>query len=185
MSSAMYGVALANGGAAVMHVGSRGGRGECTIAGGGGEPGGSVMTAGEVRQRLLAEIERRALADRYIDRDEEREVLQFAVQVGYGTDDARAELARVCGERGYVVESAVLGVIREQIAAAMADDGKIDRAEFERALHAAKAAMGGVKPDAEVKRLLVQMMEDTGTNRTKRGLFGNWYARLKRELGVV
>ncbi len=143
------------------------------------------MTADEVGQRLMAEIERRALNDRYIDRDEEREVLQFAVQMGCGHDDAKAELARLCEARGYVIESAVLGVIADQLATAMANDGKIDRAEFERAFDATKQAMGGVKPDAEVRKLLVQTMEDTGTNRIKRGLFGDWYAKVKKEVGVV
>ena len=143
------------------------------------------MTPADVRQRLASVIDQRGLDDGYIDRDEEREILQFAVQMGYGMDEARAELAAVCGERGYVIETAVLRVVSDQLAAAMANDGKIDRAEFERAFQATKAALRGKKDDREVKKLLVQTMEDTGRNRIKRGLFTNWYAKLKKELGVA
>lgn len=142
------------------------------------------MTPAEVRQRLANVIDQRATGDDYIDRDEEREILQFAVQMGYGLDEARAEMGVVCAERGYVLESAVLGVIREQIEAAVRNDGKIDRHEFERAVLAAKAAVRGKKTDADIKRMLVTMMEDTGNNRVKRGWFTDWYATLKRELGV-
>ncbi len=142
------------------------------------------MTPSEVRQRLASVIDWRAIDDLYIDLDEEREILQFAVQMGYGMDDARGELAAVCGERGYVLESVVLRVIREQIEAAVRNDGKIDRAEFERAFAAAKVALQGKKSDADIKRMLVTMMEDTGNNRVKRGWFTNWYAALKKELGM-
>jgi hypothetical protein len=142
------------------------------------------MTPAEVRQRLASVIDQRAIDDHYIDRDEEREILQFAVQTGYGLDDARAELAAVCGERQYVLESAVLRVIREQIETAVRNDGKIDQAEFDRAFAATKQAVRGKKPDADIKRMLVTMMEDTGNNRVKRGWFTNWYAALKKELGV-
>lgn len=142
------------------------------------------MTPAEVRQRLASVIDWRATDDHYIDRDEEREILQFAVQMGYGLDDARAELEGVCGERGYVLETAVLRVIRDQIETAVRNDGKIDRAEFERAFAAAKVAMSGKKCDEDIKRMLVTMMEDTGNTRIKRGWFTNWYAALKKELGL-
>jgi hypothetical protein len=142
------------------------------------------MTPAEVRQRLASVIDWRATDDQYIDRDEEREILQFAVQMGYGLDDARTELAAVCVERGYVLESAVLRVIREQIEAAVRNDGKIDRAEFERAFAAARAAVRGKKSDADIKRMLVTMMEDTGNTRVRRGWFTNWYTALKKELGM-
>lgn len=143
------------------------------------------MTPAEVRQRLAGVIDRRATGDDYIDRDEEREILQFAVQMGYGLDEARAELAVVCAERGYALETVVLEVIREQIEAAVRNDGKIDRHEFERAFRAAKVAVRGKKSDTDIKRMLVTMMEDTGNNRVKRGWFTDWYAAMKKELGML
>jgi hypothetical protein len=44
--------------------------------------------------------------------------------------------------------------------------------------------VGGKKSDRQVKTLIVQVMEDSGNNRVRRGWFGNWYVSLKRELGV-
>ena len=143
------------------------------------------MTHEEIKTRFTDEIKLRGYEDRYIDRNEEREILQIAIQLGVNIDAARADLAEVSAAEGYVLETAVLKMVREQVEAAAANDGLIDRAEFDLILANARAALGGKKTDRQVKTLLVQVMEDTGNNRVRRGWFTNWYAALKKELGIV
>ena len=143
------------------------------------------MTPEEIKKRFVNEIKLRGYDDRYIDRDEEREILQIAIQLGVTIDSARGALAQVCEAEGYVLETAVLRLVREQIEAAAANDGRIDQREFELVFANAKAAVGGKRTDRQVKTLLVQVMEDTGNNRVRRGWFTNWYAALKKELGMV
>jgi hypothetical protein len=143
------------------------------------------MTHDEIKARFTDEIKLRGYEDRYIDRNEEREILQIAIQLGVNIDAARTDLAEVCTTEGYVLETAVLKLIREQVEAAAANDGRIDWAEFDLILANARAAVSGKRTDRQVKTLLVQVMEDTGNNRVRRGWFTNWYAAVKKELGIV
>jgi hypothetical protein len=105
-----------------------------------------------------------------VDRNEEREVLQIAIQLGVAIESARLTLAEVCQAEGYVLESAVIKKIQTEMEAAVAHDGRVDRQEFEQMFTHAKTAMRG--------------MEDTGNNRVKTGWFTNWYRALKKELGM-
>ena len=43
--------------------------------------------------------------------------------------------------------------------------------------------MQGKKNDREIKKMIVQVMEDTGNNKVKTGWFTNWYASL--ELAIL
>jgi hypothetical protein len=142
------------------------------------------MSVDDIKQRFVNEIKLRGYEDRYIDRNEEREILQIAIQLGVNIDAARADLAEVCAAEGYVLEAAVLKSIQERIEAAASADGRIDRRKFDEILTEAKRIIGGKKTDRQVKTLIVQVMEDTGNNRIRRGWFHNWYAALKRELGI-
>ena len=143
------------------------------------------MSLDEIKKRFVNEIKLRAYDDKYVDRDEEREILQIAVQLGVGVDSARVALAQVCEQSQYVLESAVMKLITTQIEAAMGDDGKVDRQEFEIVYQSAALAMQGKKTERQVKTMIVQVMEDTGNNKVKKGWFSDWYAALKKDLGVA
>jgi hypothetical protein len=138
----------------------------------------------DIKNRFLREIHLRGFEDKYVDRNEEREVLQIAIQLGVAIESARLTLAEVCQAEGYVLESAVIKKIQTEMEAAVAHDGRVDRQEFEQMFTHAKTAMRGLKTDREIKTLLIQMMEDTGNNRVKTGWFTNWYRALKKELGM-
>ena len=143
------------------------------------------MSLDEIKKRFVNEIKLRAYDDKYVDRDEEREILQIAVQLGVTIDSARPALAQVCDANRYVLESAVLKVIKDQIEAAMGDDGRVDQQEFEGVYQSAALAMQGKKTERQVKTMIVQVMEDSGNNKVKKGWFSDWYAALKKDLGVA
>ncbi len=138
------------------------------------------MTADDVKAKLLKEIHLRGYDDHYIDRNEEREILQIALQLGVGYDAARAEMTAVCSARGYVLESAVLRVMSEMLKTA----GAVDRAGFERIVAEGMKLVDGKKGDRDVRVMLVTLMEDTGHTRVKHGWFGNWYKAMKKQLGI-
>lgn len=142
------------------------------------------MSVEEVKKRFVNEIKLRAYDDKYVDRNEEREILQVAIQLGVSIDSARTALAQVCDEAGYVLESGVLKAIRDNVEAAAGDDGKIDQKEFEMILAQAKKAMQGKKNDNQIKKMIVQVMEDTGNTKVKTGWFSDWYAAMKKDLGM-
>ena len=142
------------------------------------------MAIEDVKKRFVNEIKLRAYDDKYIDKNEEREILQIAIQMGVSIDSARGALAQVCDDQGYVLESSVLRSIKDQVEAAAGDDGKVDEKEFSMILASTKKAMLGKKTDRQIKIMIVQVMEDTGNTKVKTGWFSDWYAAMKKDLGL-
>ncbi|MGL6073486.1 MAG: hypothetical protein ACRC8S_04910 [Fimbriiglobus sp.] len=142
------------------------------------------MSIDEIKKRFVNEIKLRAYDDKYIDRNEEREILQIAIQLGVSIDSARVALVQVCDDAAYVMESTVLKMIKDQVEAAAGNDGKVDQKEFELVLANATKAMQGKKNDRQIKKMIVEVMEDTGNNKVKTGWFSDWYAAMKKDLGM-
>ena len=142
------------------------------------------MSPDDIKKRIVNEIKARAYDDKYIDRNEEREIVRIAIELGVTVESALAALSQVCDEFGYALESRVVKGVEEQLATAAAGDGKIDQREFDLIFGNAKRAIAGKKTDREVKRMVVQVMESTGHNKVRTGWFSDWYAALKRDLGV-
>ena len=140
------------------------------------------MSPDEIKTRIVEEIKARAYDDKYIDRNEEREIVRLAIELGVTVESALAALNQVCDEYDYLLESRVTRQIAERLATA--GDGKMDRREFDAVFGDAKRVVVGKKTDREVKRMVVSVMEATGHNRVKTGWFNNWYAALKKDLGV-
>src|SRR5262245_17001615 len=144
-----------------------------------------AMGIDDLKKRFIDEIRLRAYADHYIDKNEEREILQVAIAQGIGLDAARRALAQVCEHNGYVLESTVLTEVKEQLQAAFGSDGKIDQKRFDLIFQNAKRKTQGKKQDLQVKRLIVEVMEDSGMNKVKTGWFSNWYGQMKKEVGMM
>lgn len=143
------------------------------------------MSVDEIKKRFVNEIKLRAYDDKYIDRNEEREILQISIQLGVSIDSARTALVQVCEENGYVIESIVLKTIKEQVETASGNDGMVDQKEFDLIFQNTRRQMQGKKNDREIKRMIVTVMEDTGNNKIKKGWFSNWYLALKQDLGMA
>jgi hypothetical protein len=144
----------------------------------------AVMSPDAMQKRFVDEIKLRGYDDKYIDKNEEREILQIAIHQGVGIDAAREALISVCSEHGYVLESALVKLIKQQCESAAANDGKIDQQKFEQIVESARQAAQERKNDRELKRLVITVMEDHALNKVKSGWFHNWYTSLKRDLGM-
>jgi hypothetical protein len=142
------------------------------------------MSIEDIKKRFVDEIKLRAYDDKYIDKIEEREILQIAIQLGVSIDSARPALVQVCNENDFVVESVIVKLIKDQFESAAGRDASIDRRQFDAIVESVRKAVGGKKNDREIKKLIVSVMENTGNNRVKTGWFSNWYRSLKKDLGV-
>ena len=143
------------------------------------------MSIEDIKKRFMNEIKLRAYDDKYIDKNEEREILQIAIQLGVSIDSARGALVQVCDEHSYVMESQILKQIKDQVEAAFGNDGKIDQKEFDLIVGNIRKSVQGKKNDREVKKMIIAVMEDTGMNKVKTGWFSsNWYTGLKKDLGM-
>jgi microcompartment protein CcmL/EutN len=142
------------------------------------------MSIDAIKKRFVEEIKLRAYDDKYIDKGEEREILQIAIQLGVSIESARSALAQVCEESGFIVESKIISQIKDQVETAAGNDGMVDQKEFELIFGNIKKTVQGKKNDREVKKMIVTVMEETGNNKIKKGWFSNWYATLKADLGM-
>src|SRR5262249_47052769 len=88
------------------------------------------MSLDEVKRQFVEQVKLRAYDDKYIDKNEEREILQIALTQGVTVDSARAALAQVCDSHGYVLESRVLSHIKEVVDTFASNDGQVDEKEF-------------------------------------------------------
>jgi len=141
------------------------------------------MTLDEVKRQFVEQVKLRAYDDKYIDKNEEREILQIALQHGITVDSARAALAQVCETNGYVLESSALKAVKEMIEIQANNDGKIDEKEFNDAVALLKVRTQGKKNDVQCKRMVIEIIEDNNY-KIKTGFFSNWFTRVKREVGL-
>ena len=141
------------------------------------------MDLDSVKKRFVEEVKLRAYDDKYIDKNEEREILQIALQQGVGVDGARAALAQVCDANGYVLESKVLSEIKDLIETFATNDGKIDEKEFNDCVTQLKKRCQGKKNDLQCKRMVIEVIEDNAY-KTSKGWFSNWFANVKKEVGM-
>jgi hypothetical protein len=142
------------------------------------------MSIEDIKKRFVNEIKLRAYDDKYIDKGEEREILQIAIQLGVSIDSARGALIQVCDEHSYILETVILKQIKEQVETAAGNDGRVDQKEFELIFGNIKRAIQGKKNDREIKKMIVTVMEDTGNNKVKTGWFSDWYSAMKKDLGM-
>ena len=142
------------------------------------------MSLDDVKRQFVEQVKLRAYDDKYIDKNEEREILQIALQQGVTVDSARAALAQVCETNGYVLESRVLSQLKDLIETFASNDGKIDEKEFHDTVTTCKKATQGKKTDIQCKRMVLEIIEEN-SYKVKTGMFSNWYARAKKEVGMA
>ena len=141
------------------------------------------MSLEDVKKRFIEEVKIRVYDDKYIDKNEEREILQIALQQGVGVDGARAALAQVCDANGYVLESKVLSEIKDLMDTFASNDGKVDEKEFNDCVTQLKKRCQGKKNDLQCKRMVIEIIEDNAY-KTSKGWFSNWYTTAKKDVGM-
>ena len=147
------------------------------------------MSLDEVKRQFVEQVKLRAYDDKYIDKTEEREILQIAIQRGISVDSARAALAQVCEGNGYVLESKVREEMKDFLDTMAGNDGQIDQKEFNDALTMARKRTQGKRNDVQLKHMLVEIIDDNSYKTSKTSGFlgigaSSWYAKLKKELGM-
>ncbi len=138
----------------------------------------------EVKRQFVEQVKLRAYDDKYIDKNEEREILQIAIQQGITVDSARSALAQVCESQGYVLESSVIHQLKDLIDTFANNDGKIDQKEFNDAVTTCKKATQGKRNEIQCKKMVIEIIEDN-TWKVKQGMFNHWYDVVKKEVGLA
>jgi DNA-directed RNA polymerase beta subunit len=142
------------------------------------------MNLDDVKRQFVEQVKLRAYDDKYVDKQEEREILQIALQQGVTVDSARGALASVCENNGYVLESKVQEQIKGLVETFADNDGKIDEKEFNDTVAQCKKLTQGKKNDVQCKRMVIEVIEDNSYKR-KTGWFSDWYTRVKKDVGMA
>lgn len=140
------------------------------------------MSLDDIKKRFVEEVKLRAYDDKYIDRGEEKEILQIAIQQGIGVDSARGALAQVCDGNGYVLESKVISEIKDLVETFAKNDGHIDEKEFKDSVAQCMKRCQGKKNEIQCKRMVIEIIED-GSWKTSKGWFSDWFAAEKKAVG--
>src|SRR3954452_6490355 len=139
------------------------------------------MTLDDVKRQFVEQVKLRAYDDKYIDKGEEREILQIALQQGVSVDSARSALAQVCEAQDYVLESKVLAQLKDILDTSAGNDGSIDQKEFADAVLNCKKWTKGKKNDVQCKKMVIEII-DEASFKTSKGWFSDWYTKIKREV---
>jgi hypothetical protein len=144
------------------------------------------MQMEDLAKRFVNEIKLRGRDDKYIDRKEEREILQIAIEAGVSIENAAACLLQQCEASNFVLESEVVKKLAELLETFYEGDGKISEKEFNDAVTVAKKSTKGVKTERDCKRMVIEIMEEKNYNKIKHSAwFSDWYKNAKKDVGMA
>lgn len=134
------------------------------------------MISESIHQQFVEFITLQGFDDKYIDRKEEKRILEVGVKNDISVEESLALIHEIAKDKGLIIERDVEDKAKAILENGVAD-GKITKKEFEEAFSVFKVACKGKVPDNEIKKRLKQMME---TNEWQAGgLFGiKWYTNI-------
>lgn len=133
----------------------------------------------DVKNRFVEYVKLQGFDDQYIDRKEEKKILETAVKNGLSVEEGLALLREVTAQKGLVIERDVEERAKEILARFAENDGKVDKKEFADAVAIYKSACKGKVPEPEIQKRLKTMMLENGWQAKEGGLFGSkWFSAI-------
>jgi len=131
------------------------------------------------KKQFINHIMLQSFDDQYIDRQEEKKILEEGLRQGLGVEEGLAIIRQVALEKGLALERDAEDRAKEMLERFAANDGKVDKKEFEDALAIFKSASKGKIPAPEMKKRLKKMMQENGWKAKEGGLFGSkWFSEI-------
>lgn len=132
-----------------------------------------------IQNQFIEFITLQAFDDQYIDRAEEKKILEVGVKNGISVEESLSLVRQVASQKGLVVERDAEERAKDFLEKAATNDGKVTKKEFEDACALFKNATKGKVPEPEIKQRLKKMMEDNSWKAKEGGLFGSkWYSAI-------
>ncbi len=134
----------------------------------------------QIKSQFIEYIALQAFDDQYIDRQEEKRILEVGVKNGMSVDESLSLIRQVSLQKGLVIERDAEEQAKEFLEKAATNDGKVTKKEFGDTVALFKKASKGKIPEHEMKLRLKKMMEDNGWKAKEGGLFGSkWYSAIE------
>ncbi|RKZ40305.1 MAG: hypothetical protein DRQ49_08850 [Gammaproteobacteria bacterium] len=134
----------------------------------------------QIKNQFVEFITLQAFDDQYIDRQEEKRILEVGVKNGISVEESLTIIREVASQKGLVVERDAEERTKDFLENAATNDGKVTKKEFEQTVALFKKASKGMISEPDMKRRLKKMMEDNGWKAKEGGLFGSkWYSAIE------
>lgn len=138
-----------------------------------------MMLSEDVKKAFVDYIMLQVFDDKYIDRKEEKKILEEGIKKGIGVEEGLAIIRQVAADKGLALEREAEERAKEMLERFAANDGRVDKKEFEDTLAIFKSASKNKIPEPEMKKRLKNMMEENGWKAKEGGLFGSkWYSAI-------
>ncbi|OAD20636.1 hypothetical protein THIOM_003648 [Candidatus Thiomargarita nelsonii] len=133
----------------------------------------------QIKAQFVEFITLQAFDDQYIDCQEEKRILEVGLKNGISVEESLALIQEVALQRGWVLEREADDRAKYLLEKAAANDGKVDKKEFEDAVALFEKVSKGKLPQPEIKKRLKQIMVENGFKAKEGGLFGSkWYSAI-------
>ncbi|OAD20635.1 hypothetical protein THIOM_003647 [Candidatus Thiomargarita nelsonii] len=137
------------------------------------------MVTEEVKKQFVNYIMLQVFDDQYIDRQEEKKILEEGIRNGLGIEEGQAIIRQVSLEKGFVLEREAEERAKEMLDTFAHNDGKVDKREFEDTLAIFKSHSKGKLPEPEMKKRLKLMMVENDWKAKEGGFFGSkWFSEI-------
>jgi hypothetical protein len=138
-----------------------------------------MMDLDELKKRFVDQVKLRAYDDRYIDKQEEKDILKEAVGNGLSLDIARSALVQVCDKEDYVMESMLDQKVREMLEQFAGNDGHVDKKEFDDAVAILYKASKGRLGEPLCRKKAKDIILSSGWN-VREGFMkgGHWFTQI-------
>lgn len=133
-----------------------------------------------IRKQFVEYIMLQVFDDQYIDRQEEKNILEEGIKMGIGVDEGLVIIRQVASEKSLVIEREVEDRALEVLEQFAHNDGVIDKKEFEKTITLFKSSSHGKVPEHKIKKRLKQMILTQGWKVKEGGLFGSkWFSEIE------
>lgn len=138
------------------------------------------MAISEALQKQFIEyIILQAYDDQYIDRDEEKKILEVAIKNGISIEEGLLLIRQLAYQKAWVIEREVEDHVTEILRQFSNNDGVINKKEFEDSLALFKSACKGKFPEPELKRRLKKIILENAWKVKEGGLWGSkWFSEI-------
>lgn len=138
-----------------------------------------MATEQESIKHLVEFIKLQVYDDKYIDRKEEKTILEEGIKHGIGVERCLAIIRQVANEKGYGLEREIEERSKSLLGQFAKNDGKIDRKEFDDVFSIFKQESNGNVNDDEIRRRLKKIILEQGWAVKEGGLFGSkWFSAI-------
>jgi len=138
------------------------------------------MVSENIKKQFIEFIKLQGFDDQYIDRQEEKKVLNVGVKNGLSIEESLALVREIAQEQNLVLERDAEERVKAALEQATTNDGQVDKKEFEQVIELFRTATKGKLLDAELKKRAKQIMLDNGWKAKEGGLFGTkWFSAIE------